>query len=75
VVATRIAVEGGGFVDGEHMLVGDEPEQMAEAIMRLYGEPELWARHARAGREFFIECFSVDAVAGKLQELLQGVAA
>jgi GT2 family glycosyltransferase len=74
VVATAVAVEGGGFVDGEHVLVGDEPDQMAAAIMRLYGDAELWARHARAGREFFIERFSVEAVAGKLQALLEDVA-
>jgi GT2 family glycosyltransferase/glycosyltransferase involved in cell wall biosynthesis len=75
VVATRVAVEGGGFIDGEHVLVGDEPDEMAEAIMRLYGDAELWARHSRAGRAFFIERFSVAAVAGKLQELLEGLAA
>jgi GT2 family glycosyltransferase len=70
VVATLAAVEGGGFVDGEHVLVGDEPDRMGDAIIRLYGDQELWARHARAGREFFIERFSVEAVAGKLRALL-----
>jgi GT2 family glycosyltransferase len=73
VVATRVAVEGGGFVDGEHVLVRDDPDGLAEAIMRLYADPELWNQHARAGRAFFIERFSVEAVSGKLREVLRGV--
>jgi O-antigen biosynthesis protein len=75
VAATRVAVEGGGFVDGEHVLVGDEPDALADAIMRLYEDEQLWNRQSHAGRQFFIEKFSVAAVAGSLQALLQSVAA
>lgn len=73
VVATRVAVEGGGFSDGENVLVADDPAAMADAILRLYGDADLWNRQSQAGRRFFIENFSVESVAGKLAGLLQAV--
>lgn len=73
VVATRVAVEGGGFTDGENVLVADDADEMADAIVRLYGEPELWGRHAAAGRRFFIENFSVELAAGRLAALMQAL--
>ena len=71
VVATSVAVEGGGFKDGENVVVADEPGQMSAAIMQLYAHPELWNRQARAGRQFFIDNFSVETVTGMLGRLFE----
>ena len=44
VVATSIAVEGMNLVDHEHVLVADEPQDFARALIELYESEELWKR-------------------------------
>jgi glycosyltransferase involved in cell wall biosynthesis len=57
-VATTIATEGIGLVDGEHCLVADTPEAISQAILRLYAEPETWERLRLAGLRFVEENYS-----------------
>jgi glycosyltransferase involved in cell wall biosynthesis len=73
VVATRVAAEGGGFVDGENVLLADDTDMMAERIMQVYADRELWTRLSRNGLAYFVSAFSVEAVAGKLRALLDAV--
>lgn len=70
VVATTVAVEGGGFSNDVNVLVADKPDELAEAIMRLYGDSERWEHFSCAGYQYFKENFSVEAVACKLAKLL-----
>lgn len=41
-VVSPIAAEGMGLEDGKQILVGRTPEDMAEKILRLYGDRDLW---------------------------------
>ena len=41
VVSTRLGAEGLDLVDGEHLLLADEPEEMARACVRLLTDREL----------------------------------
>ena len=61
VVATNVAVEGIGLVDGEHCLVADTPDAIADAVLRLYAEPETWARLRESGLRFVAQNFSWSA--------------
>jgi glycosyltransferase involved in cell wall biosynthesis len=49
-VSTTIGVEGLQLVDGEHVLVADEPAMFAERVTELLTDDALWSRLARAGR-------------------------
>ena len=49
VVATSIAVDGTGLRDGEEILVADEPQDFAEALIELYQSEELWTRLSENG--------------------------
>jgi GT2 family glycosyltransferase len=69
VVATTVAVEGGGFSTDVNVLVADKPDELAEAIMRVYEDVELWEQISCAGYQYFKETFSIEAVAGKLAKL------
>lgn len=60
-VATGIAVEGMHLVDGEHVLVADDAQAFADAVVRLYGDAALWNRLSDAGLRFVDETYSVDA--------------
>jgi glycosyltransferase involved in cell wall biosynthesis len=66
VVATTMAVEGIDADDGVHLLVADDPERFAAALVRLHGDAHLRARLAHAARDRYEEIYSwaraVDAV-------------
>ena len=47
VVATSLAVEGMDLTDHEDILVADEPEDFARALIELYESEELWNRLSR----------------------------
>src|SRR5207244_1440524 len=50
-VSTRVGVEGLDLGDSEGVLIADEPDAFARAVVRLLHDEELWQRLARRGRE------------------------
>ncbi len=75
VVATRCAVEGMHLVDGQDVLVADEADAFADAVVRLYRDAELWERLAQGGLENTRRHFSADPVRATLRELFQAPSA
>ncbi len=61
VVATSIAVEGMHLIDGESVLIADTPEDLAEAVIRLYQDDTLWERLSQAGLAVMERHFSFAA--------------
>lgn len=57
VVTTPIGCEGIDVVDGEHVLIREEPEAFAEAVLELLSDPELAARLVRNGRRLVEEVY------------------
>ena len=72
-VATTIAVEGMGFVDGEHILVSDDPAEFAELVVRLYQDEGLWTRLSQACLAKVDEQYSLKAGKKRLDKLLKTV--
>ena len=60
VVATRCAVEGMHLRDGEDVLVADDAEGFADAVIRLYRDEPLWTRLSRNGLDSVATHFSLD---------------
>lgn len=69
VVATSIAVEGMDLIDREHVLVADEPQDFAHALIELYESEELWKRLSQNGISKTQELYSTDAAREKLEFL------
>ena len=69
VVATTAAVEGMHLRDGEDVLVADDAEAFADAVLRLHGDESLWSRLAANGRENVARHFSLDAARTVVREL------
>jgi GT2 family glycosyltransferase len=69
VVATSIAVEGMNLADHEHVLVADEPQDFARALIELYESEELWKRLSQNGISKTHELYSTDAAREKLEFL------
>jgi GT2 family glycosyltransferase/SAM-dependent methyltransferase/glycosyltransferase involved in cell wall biosynthesis len=69
-VASSLGVEGMELVDGREVLVADSPEAMAEAVVRLYTDAELWASLSANGLRFVRDRYSFDSGLRIVQALL-----
>jgi glycosyltransferase involved in cell wall biosynthesis len=49
VVTTTIGAEGLDVIDGEEMLIADDPDAFAERIVALHGDPDGWRRLSDKG--------------------------
>lgn len=65
VVATPVSNHGVGGVPGEHLLLADDPEEFADAVVRLLRDPDLRERLGRAGREFVLQRYDLEAAVAR----------
>lgn len=70
VVATSCAVEGMFLSDGDDVLVADEAQAFADAVLRLHEDAALWDRLSLGGQENTRRYFSEAPVRGVLRALL-----
>jgi GT2 family glycosyltransferase len=61
VVATSCAVEGMHLRNGEDVLIADDPQAFADAVVRLYQDEALWTALAGNGLDSVAAHFSLDA--------------
>lgn len=69
-VSTTLGAEGIPVVDGEHILIADQPEAFAKAILRLLDDKAFAAGLARNCRQLVHERFSVETLAHQAQGIL-----
>ena len=69
VVATWLAVEGMGLTGHEDILVADEPEDFARALIELYESEELWNRLSKNGIRETRDSYSTDTASKTLEFL------
>jgi len=67
-VSTTIGAEGMGLVDGTDLLIADSAENFAAACLRLYRDPQLWARFSAAGQERVRSLYSLEHGAAVLRQ-------
>jgi glycosyltransferase involved in cell wall biosynthesis len=75
VVLTSLAAEGMHLREGHDALVADDAASMADAINRLYHDPQLWLHLSDAGLENVRRHFSVDLARSTLRTVLKDPAA
>jgi glycosyltransferase involved in cell wall biosynthesis len=69
VVATSLAVEGMALQNGDDILVADEPEDFARAMVELYESEDLWNRISENGIKKTRTLYSTDTARKKLELL------
>jgi len=69
VVATSIGAEGMCLQDGEHLLIGDDPNVFAQHVIALMQDDRLWIKMQAKAREFVEAQFSVRALTEKVEHL------
>ena len=75
VVATSIGAEGMNLRHDENILIADDPAAMAEQIMRLYADDDLWRKISVNGYRAFRDTFSHEAGAGSVLGVFDRLAA
>jgi hypothetical protein len=70
IIASAMASEGMGMVDGESMLLASKPKEFADATTRLYSNYELWSRLRRGGYEINKKFYSRGLATRVLNETL-----
>jgi glycosyltransferase involved in cell wall biosynthesis len=70
VVSTTLGAEGIDAIDGEHLLIRDDPNEFAEAIAQLMSDEALWRKLRIGGRELVRERYSWDHVFKPLDDAL-----
>lgn len=71
VVTTSPGAAGMDLVDGTHVLIADEPQAFADAVMHVYGDVSVWNRLSQAGLAVVEQRWSPDAMRVRLAELLR----
>ncbi|GLQ48007.1 glycosyl transferase family protein [Dyella lipolytica] len=70
VVGTHIAAEGMRLEDGENILLADDAQTFADAVLRLYEDRALWYRLSEAGMNNIRDHFSFDIARRALHSAL-----
>jgi GT2 family glycosyltransferase/glycosyltransferase involved in cell wall biosynthesis/SAM-dependent methyltransferase len=70
VVTTAIGAEGLDARDGEHLLIGETAEELAERVLRVLTDDELWERLSRNGQERAAERCSPQVMSEALRRLV-----
>lgn len=73
VVTTAIGAEGMGLKPEQELLVADEAESFARAVIRLYQDPVLWEQLSQAGQTFMRSAYAPETVQGQLAAALEAV--
>ena len=58
-VATMIAAEGMEMKDGEEILIAEDPETFADAVVKIYRSRELWEKISQNGIRFSDKMFGM----------------
>lgn len=73
VVSTTVGAEGLKVTAGEHLLLADAPQELADAIQSLLGNADRRARLGRAARELVCRSFSAESVARQFEKTCQEI--
>jgi O-antigen biosynthesis protein len=71
VVTTSVGAGGMNFGDGEPALVADAPRDFADAVTRLYRDPDLWHKLSARGRRHVEQNFTPEIIARLVNDSLQ----
>ena len=74
VVSTTLGAEGLDVEDGVHLLLADEPEELAAAAVRLLGDTELRVRLTEAAEQRYLERYDGRSANQDVRRLVEDVA-
>jgi len=73
VVATTLGAEGMSLTDGENILIANDADAFAEAVVRLYNDESLWNNMSKAGLDFSEQAWGAAAAWNTLDSILSDI--
>jgi GT2 family glycosyltransferase len=73
VVCTPVAAEGMGLRDGHEVLIGSTPRELADQVLRVYQDEQLWKDLSTNGMRLVEEEFSTATNRARIQQYLADV--
>lgn len=73
VIATPIAAEGMGLIDGKHVLVGHDSASLAEHMARAYSDENIWESLSQKAKEHVQTSFGIETARHKLESLVRSL--
>ncbi len=73
-VATSIASEGIGLVDGVNVLLANTPKEFAAAVIKAYTSSELWSSLSKNGQDWIRQNYSRQVVSSRLLDVFKTIA-
>ena len=73
IVSTSLGCEGLGATDAEHLLIRDEPQQFANAILELLSSPSDFHQLRTNARAFVTKHYDWDVIGDKMKTVLNGL--
>jgi glycosyltransferase involved in cell wall biosynthesis len=73
VVTNTIGAEGWDFTDGKQVLIADTPSDFAEAVVRLYGNAELWQTLSDEGYRHIAQNYTPEVIGRVINESVREV--
>jgi len=78
VVTTGVGAEGMGFENGKHVMIANDAASLAETVIRVYKDRELWEQLVEQGYEHIAQFFSPESlektVIGSIDDAVSSVA-
>lgn len=72
-VATPTAAEGMGLVDGVNVMIAENAEAFADAVIAAYQDEDLWTRLSTAGIDLMQQEFSFERGLARLKQLIEDI--
>lgn len=72
-VATPTAAEGMGLVDGVNVMIAENAEAFADAVIAAYQDENLWTRLSTAGIDLMQQEFSFERGLARLKQLIEDI--
>jgi glycosyltransferase involved in cell wall biosynthesis len=69
-ISTSLGCEGIDAVDGQHLMIADDPRAFAQSVLRVLDDRELAARLGRSGRELAERSYSWSSVLQRLEQFM-----
>jgi len=74
IVSTSVGAEGLDVEHDRHLLLADDPQSFADAVLRLLDDPGRCAQLGSAGRHRVEEAYGWEALAGQMADFIHAVA-
>ncbi len=71
VVTTSIGISGTEAKDGVEVIIRDQPEEMAQAVVELLGSKDLYSKIAKKAREMVKNRYDWDSISKKLSDIYE----